>query len=81
MPFDRENAQAEVVTKVIASGANEELILKPNIFGTTIHSVVSIVRDNSEIVNLFPFTVTGEVSFNVIIHGVLALFSPVNVKF
>ena len=38
-----------------------ELILKPSIFGYN-HRVVSIVRDNSETVNLFPFAVIGEVS-------------------
>ena len=28
-------------------------------FGTYIHFVVNIVRENSELVNLFPFVVTG----------------------
>ena len=33
---------------------------KANIFGTTIHNVTSIVRDNYETVILFPLAVTGE---------------------
>ena len=47
-----------MVTKRIAS---DELILKPSIFGPTIHSAVSIVRDYPETVNLFPFAVTVEI--------------------
>ena len=40
--------ESEVVTKRIASDAIDELILKSNISGTSIHSAVGIARDNSE---------------------------------
>ena len=52
-----------MVTKRISFDAKDEFILKPSIFGTTIHCVVIIVRDKSETVNLFPFAVTGEVLY------------------
>ena len=47
-----------VVTKGIASDANDELILKSSISGTSIHIAVGIARDNSETLNRFPFAIT-----------------------
>ena len=51
-------AESEVVTKRIASDANDELILKSSMSGTSIHSAVGVARDNSEILNRFPFVLT-----------------------
>ena len=47
-----------MVTKRIASDANDELILKSSMSGTSIHSAVGVARDNSEILNRFPFVLT-----------------------
>ena len=51
-------AESVVVTKGIASDANNELILKSSISGTSIHIAVGIARDNSETLNRFPFAIT-----------------------
>ena len=42
---------------------NSHVNPKTKHFGTSIHSIVNIVRENSEIVNLFPFVVTGVVLY------------------
>ena len=68
-----------MITGRIAADAKGELIIKPSTFSTTTHNVVSIVRNYSETINIFPFAVTGEVLYS-IYERVLTLFLPVNAR-
>ena len=55
-----------MVSKGIASDANDESILKSSMSGTSIHSAVGIARDNSETLNQFPFVLTSKVLHSIV---------------
>ena len=70
-----------MISKRIASYANDELILKSSISDTCIHSAVGIARDNSETFNQFPFVLTSKVLYSIGQLLEYSLYLPVTARF